>query len=113
MIDISGGDALIRLIHSIVDMRVDARLRALGHQVEGGDYSSTDLPPRTSRRAFVRRCASGRVRDAHRELRIWICSKAAWHDSLLQVAPVAAPTSSARYLEVLEATRAANGLRRI
>jgi hypothetical protein len=43
-----------------------------------GDFTSLALPSGVSRRAFRETCASGRVVGAHRDGKVWRCSKSAW-----------------------------------
>lgn len=50
-------------------------------------YSSLDLPRGVSRRVFRERCCAGLVRGAHREGRVWICSREAYHASVGRAAP--------------------------
>ncbi len=45
---------------------------------QGDDFTSLALPSGVSRRAFRDTCASGRVVGAHRDGKVWRCSKSAW-----------------------------------
>lgn len=70
------GEEILSAVMDELAGRVAVRLLTL----RGGEtYSSCDLPPRCSRRRFAELCRSGRVGDAHREGRDWICSRDAWH----------------------------------
>lgn len=42
------------------------------------DWSSVDLPPGVSRRAFRETCARGEVAGAVRDGRLWRCTRGAW-----------------------------------
>lgn len=55
-------------------------------------YDSGRLPPRTSRRRFAELCRSGRIADAYREGRDWVCSRSSWHSSRMVGSRVAPPT---------------------
>jgi hypothetical protein len=61
---------------ALIDSRVDAKLAAAG--VAKIYFSSTSLPPDTSRRAFNTWCRSGRVEGAERDGSNWRCPAASW-----------------------------------
>jgi hypothetical protein len=67
-------DALGILLDALAD-RIAARI---GATCQAETYDSRNLPPRTSRRRFAEVCRSGRVEDARREGRDWVCSRATW-----------------------------------
>ena len=67
-------DALADLLDALAE-RIAVRLAA-GRERE--TFSSRDLPPRCSRRHFADICRSGRVVDARKEGRDWVCSRQAW-----------------------------------
>ena len=71
---ISDGDVLSMVLDEIVDRIA----RRLGLRTEHETYSSVDLPPRCLRRRFVESCRSGRVANAWKDGRIWVCSREAW-----------------------------------
>jgi hypothetical protein len=62
---------------ALVDWFAD-RIAARISNREPATYSSRDLPPRYSRRRFAEVCRSGRVADAKRDGRDWVCSYDAW-----------------------------------
>lgn len=68
---------LIEALHRYLDERVEAKLAACGV----GEYSTGNLPPRTSRRTFHEWCRRGRVAGAVRCGRGWSCSAGAWRDA--------------------------------
>lgn len=65
-----------------VVVRVDRELAALEDLGDADEYSSTSLPPHTSRRAFREACARGDVAGATKSGAIWSCSRAAWREAL-------------------------------
>ena len=67
-------DVLAELLDALAE-RIAIRLAA-GRECDA--YSSTDLPPRCSRRRFAELCRSGRVVDARQEGRAWVCSRQTW-----------------------------------
>jgi len=84
-------DVLAVLLDALAD-RIAARI---GVRAERDTYSSRDLPPRCSRRRFAELCRSGRVADARREGREWMCSRDAWLDARAHrssPSPAEAPT---------------------
>ncbi len=88
------------LLGALLDALADRIAARIGAVRERETYSSRDLPPRTTRRRFAEVCRSGRVLDARREGRDWICSRAAWEVARHRAsAPPAMPaTADARPL---------------
>ena len=67
-------DLLGALLDAIAD-RIAVRITT---SAERERYDSRNLPPRCSRRRFAEVCRSGRVADARREGRDWVCAVEAW-----------------------------------
>jgi hypothetical protein len=61
---------------------------------QGEEFTSLALPSGVSRRAFRDTCASGRVLGAHRDGKVWRCSKSAWLAARTK-APAKRPTAPA------------------
>lgn len=69
-------DAVLEALVAMLAPRVAAELAKL-HDA-GAEYSSLELPPRTTRRVFRETCASGRVDGATKDGKAWRCSREAW-----------------------------------
>jgi hypothetical protein len=57
---------------------VDERLRELGIGATSTRFSSTSLPPHTSRRLFNEACKAGKIDGARKVGRVWECEAKAW-----------------------------------
>lgn len=75
--------SLSALLDALAD-RIAVRVR---FAPERRTYSSRSLPPRCSRRRFAEVCRSGRVKDARRDGRDWVCSACAWDAARTHGAP--------------------------
>jgi hypothetical protein len=65
-------------LEALLDALADRIATRIGTARDCYRYSSRDLPPRCSRRRFAEVCRSGRVADAARDGRDWVCSREAW-----------------------------------
>lgn len=61
--------------------RVDRELAALEGSDDCRGYTSIELPPHTTRRAFRQWCAAGHVEGAVKDGQTWICGREQWHAS--------------------------------
>lgn len=76
-----GGTSLV-LLRALAlgdDERACALLRDLLGRGTSGEYSTVNLPPRTSPRTFHELCRSGAVPRASKTGRTWSCPRDAWH----------------------------------
>jgi len=67
-------------------------------RTEGFYRSDNALPTGTTRRTFVEMCRSGRIPDATKEGRAWVCPRGSWHSARLQrviQSPIAKPAQIA------------------
>jgi hypothetical protein len=78
---------------AILDVLAAKLAERLDRGPDREEYSSRDLPPRTSRRRFAEICRSGVVADARRIGRDWVCSRRAWEASRARRAPTAVATT--------------------
>lgn len=91
----TGAPSMENLLGVLLDALADRLAHRINSPREREVYSSSDLPPRCSRRRFAEVCRSGRVADARREGREWTCSRAAWRAARARaVKPAASPVAS-------------------
>jgi hypothetical protein len=84
-------DALSEALAIVLDALADRLAARITAAPDRERYSSHSLPPCCSRRRFAEVCRSGRVADARREGRDWICSRASWEAARRRPAAVATP----------------------
>jgi hypothetical protein len=68
-------DAIVEALVALLVPRIAAELAK--RTDSAATFTSTELPPRVTRRAFREACKAGRV-EAWREGRGWACTREAW-----------------------------------
>jgi hypothetical protein len=101
------------LLGVLLDALADRLVARMTTAAERDHYDSRNLPSRTTRRRFAERCRSGRVLDARRDGRDWVCSRAAWEASRTRTprASIERPTTPTPLDEQADRLLARSGLR--
>jgi hypothetical protein len=94
-----------RRAHELIDLLFD-EIEAASRRDGRDDFSSSYLPPMTSRRVFHEKCRAGLVAGATKTGRVWRCSRESWFQARARTAAprphVLTQTDEARADELIE-----------